>query len=365
MKKLPISQPLFACMPMDANIQAILLPHDEMKSWVLSQFVSLWACDDTQEDFFVYFVNPDYWFGCPYLFTEELHKSLILGTNNNIIDFIKNCIDRDTYIIPAVDRYYIPACNSEIHCFHECLIYGYDDAKEILYFADFCPKYSFTTCTYKEFKLAFYEHKNYFDWSNVVRFAKYDSKREHPKFEICLTTNLDFTVLLNLLYDYRDGINSQLRYHIKQEYGDYFSFRYGGLRIYEKFEEHLLKCFSQETQIRIKVFYLLKAHKLIMKERLEYFESQCGIDFSISLSNCNKLIQDADILLSLILKYNVTRKGQESILKLLKAISLDDKNLTEDIIRILETNRSKNPIFMLEHEYIARSYEPNAIGKSN
>lgn len=359
MKKLAVADPIFACMPMDANIQAILLPHAEMKSWILSQFISLWACDDVQEDFFVYFVNPDYWFGCPYLFTEELHKSLIFGSSCSKIDFVKNCIDHDTYIIPTVDTFYIPAYHSNIHSFHECLIYGYDDEKELLYIADFCPSYSFTTCTYAEFERASYEHKNYFDWSNVVRFAKYDAKREHPKFEICLSTNLDFSVMLNLLYDYRDGINSQLRYHIKQEFGDYFSFRYGGLRIYEKFREHLVKCFNQEIKIRIKVFYLLKAHKLIMKERLEYLESVCEIDFSIPLSNCIKLLQDVDLLLSLILRYNISFKGQERILKLLKNISLLDKQLTEDIIRILEKNRSKNPIFMLEHDYIARSYEPN------
>jgi hypothetical protein len=357
-KTLPFRVPEIACMPMDANIQAILLNYEKACPWLLSQFVQLWACEPEQEDFFIYFLTSDYWYGCPYLQTQEIHKGIISLSVENKVKFLKNCIDSETYVIVPVDTYYIKQYSSDVHFPHEAMFYGYDETS--LYFADFFNgNYGSAVCNFKEFENAFYASENYYDWHNVVRLAKVDIDKRHPKFELGLTNDFDFHVIIELLSDFLKGYNSQLRYRIAHSYGDFFLFRKGGSKVYDIMSEHVAKSVETKSKLRIKVFYVLLAHKLFMEMRFKYtktliFENE----LDKLMENYKEVISLVRLMINIAIKYNVNGKiNLTKIANILSQIRENEALIYAEYIKLLQNNISLNPISVGNINYVPRSYE--------
>ena len=353
-KMLPIATPFITCMPMDAHIQSIVLTEPALYPWLMSQFIQLWGCSPKMEDFFIYFLNTSYWFSCPYLVTQEISKEIVCPTAQRAIEFVINALEHDYYVVFPIDRYCIPSYEATLHLPHEMLIYGYDTNRQKLYAADFTGRersiYSHFECSFNDFQNSYNTSTNSFDWHQIIRLAKIDKEGLHPEFSIAAMRSFDFTIITQLLKDYSNSVNSQLRFHMQHVKGDPYSCRVGGLAVYDVLRNYILdicKDPHENSLIDIRPFYVLYSHKIMALHRIYYIDKL--IDHSIPLSIINSftsLKNEAYRLQLRMMKANSQRNFKmipHIYDKYANNIVSEEKDSINQLVDILEANNCKNP----------------------
>ena len=347
-------------MPMDANIQAIVMAHPEISSWIYSQFVQLWGCSPEQEDFFVYNLNPEYWYGCPYIQTQEVHKEILLRRQKvSIIDYIIQNINCDSYIVMPVDTYYINAYNRKSHYPHEMMVYGYDMEKEEVFIADFFSNhYSFSCCSFRELISAVYASGDFFDWHNIIRLATIDYEKKSPKHIIGHVNGFDFTVVTQLLQDYIDGVNSQLKYRIPHVTGDWFMFKVGGVNVYNILNQYAIDCFENKKHIfDFRPFYVIKSHKDMMMQRFLYTKSLLHDDMNNIITDYKTVMDLANIAFQKSIKLSLNVNASNgTLIELCTKLRKTECAIYQRYIDVLIKNNDLNPIYGDEYKYKAKEY---------
>ena len=100
----------------------------------------------------------DYIYCQPIFDREHLSDEMMAIMKWDAIDFIKEAINCNKYVVTCVNEYYIPDREAYMSCrfVHNLIIYGYDDNKKIFYIAGYNDKNKYVTqeVSFKNIKLA-------------------------------------------------------------------------------------------------------------------------------------------------------------------------------------------------------------------
>lgn len=145
----------------------VVLSDEKFYPWLCSHFTQIHGM--TTETGYLIMDFTEHW--APYrLFTEQKFLGYLeLEGVTDIIQFVKNEIDHDTYVSLYVDEYYLSQKESYMqqHYVHPSLIYGYNDETRTFQAAGYNEDSVFTGITfdYDAFALAYIEGKNHYQES--------------------------------------------------------------------------------------------------------------------------------------------------------------------------------------------------------
>ena len=131
---LPMKVPIIRSYANYAHIFAVLDAQGEnYYPWLYNHYVQL--CVPNEYSMFpVDYMVTGMYTNTPNFFTSRIERKMAVTMRNGIVDFIKFAIDNGYYIFMMLEVSQIAAYKGMR--FHEPLLYGYDDEKEEIYFAD-------------------------------------------------------------------------------------------------------------------------------------------------------------------------------------------------------------------------------------
>lgn len=269
---------------------------------------------------------------CPFLTCHGISKSIVLKRWNSIIDFIKDAIDDGYYIEVSAWEYYIPLYDAymKYNWQHNIFIYGYD--KEFIYAAD----------NFKNRKYAFGKI-SYSDITNAI-----------PLDENSAEGNVWLYKLDDTSYTYTFDIVS-----FKKNIYDYINSSYSDVHNSFFFDEELIQTFNSKLgfgvydgiindikdidNIDIRIFCVLKDHKKIVKESLEYLKSKNYLPLYFDTERYGSILKKTELLVNMALKFNLTTNAE--LLKRIIELLLEIKDEEYDFFVDLYANISEKPVF--------------------
>lgn len=314
MKKiLPLKKPEIVHSPFNTYLFAILSNYPETKEWVMKNCINIQIYIEDGTDHFSPKMLWDY---CPYTETIKITYGQCLNNWDNFVEFCKECIERESYILPILNMRYIPRYKCEIDSEHNPIIYGFDDESENIYIADFFQNgiFSMETCKYSELNQAFSK------LTEVEEFAS--------SFYLGYSSHI---ILLNYTHDKRQNnccCNKAIQkaYYKKQ----LLHFLEGLPTFYEGSPVEIkekycfgIKCidYAIDNNFHSRRFHsLLYSWSRLWVKRIEYLLSEGIIDYNLKVVVlCEKVCKMSKINLYNYLKYdlktNCTIKNFPSIQK--------------------------------------------------
>ena len=187
----------------------------------------------------------------------------VMGTDENVVDYFTNLIDKKYYVRLRLDEFYIPKSFSykKIHQPHINFIYGYDMENSVFKLMGYNKKLTFTELVFKDFILSFKYEKHLKD--KIVLY-KYISKANTEKFPL--------GVAIGSLEAYLNGENSYYMTKYERviiENNDSFVY---GINIQKLITEN-----SQHMEYFIKDIRLIcriQEHYYIVKKMIEILKWQ-------------------------------------------------------------------------------------------
>jgi len=248
---------------------------------------------------------------CPYFNLYDLPSKLIVALGKTFLSIIKESIELGMYIFAYIDSTKIEQyLKLDVTLnIHEIFIYGYDDEKEIVHFADFpindAFKYTHSTCTYKEIEDAFTGILDFtYPLNKSIGLIKYTN--ESP-----------------FVFDFK-YVQDSIRWYIEpdrniaEDFNRYamstFSFigwetkTYLGVDVYDFFVRQItLDANAGRSIFSLELFHGLYDHKEMMIRRIAYFiKNGYMSNEKLSLLTDYKEIRDkALIVRNLVIKYNI------------------------------------------------------------
>lgn len=202
MKKiLPIYDPMFSKNMHLSPIFSIVKNHPNYLNWIYSECIQV-KYDTNYNNF-----SQNNWAKiCPFIIYQKINRDILSGLNCfDIINFLKAVVNKNTYILLAVNHRYIKqSIVADQDMIHTLFIYGYDDSSNTLYlcdhFFDTATKYSKATCSYSEFINAFTNIDNAshtWPWGGFL--IKY---LELYEIDYSVEYSLNFNKICSLVNDY-------------------------------------------------------------------------------------------------------------------------------------------------------------------
>lgn len=210
----------------------------------------------------------------------------------SFLTFAKKNIDYGRYVETWLNQFHVRGRSEykRINHFHQNLIYGYDDEKEVLLVMGFDK--GRPSC----FEISYEDFENVSNYSEKFPFwILYTYSQDYSSYQ------LNIPYLKRMLKEYLDGTDSSMSTvhivnHIQSNYG---------MRVYDAFltEKGITGLFED-----LRVSQLLFEHKKCMKDRIEYLIHRgCLPEWTLQLSEKMKLIYTtAQTLRNLIVKSNIT-----------------------------------------------------------
>lgn len=272
--------------------------------WIFSKYIN--CCYNSKASgLFNHFIPEDRYFarsGAMLVQQFRFDKTII---PLDIIDFLqwaKNLIDNNWYIMGFFDEYYIPAKSSykNRHFRHSMLIYGYDDM-QLFHAMGYTKerKYRSFTLTYDEFVSSIGVD---FDLKNEPYVRKDIDRIEFDAFK--LNPDYDFKFDLSQVYtSLTDYINSQDRGYLRQK----------GLVYGIDCEKEFVNYITNRKVLYLDERYsrLFMELKELMVRRLEYLASEQIVSQDI-LPEYKQICEQQKVIHMLFIKYNLT--NNESII---------------------------------------------------
>ncbi|RPK27816.1 hypothetical protein [Paenibacillus xylanexedens] len=322
MKKLYMGQPLMDTMNYQGTIFSILSDEKKIMPWVYNNFIQLryvidWEvyCYDNQD----IIVET-----CPFIKKNIIDRELVEKKWGSFVEFIKECIDTDSYVWCHLNRFYIPAHSvyKKENQFHETLVLGYDE--NVIYIADNLAngKYQVTECTYDEINDAFRSVDSPYDHITRVILLK---KKEEDVYELNIAQIVD-------------GIRRHLYSRASFDPVNYNVLSIYGLDVYKylisRFQHHKHKM----NKLDIRPFHLIWEHKKIMTLRLKELAKRGYLqDSSDVISRYTEIEQRTLILRNTVIKYNVSQSSSllDKIESELRFVHSEERSSMEDLLNHL------------------------------
>ena len=282
----------------------------------------------------------------PLLETRWLDRDLISIVNEDIVQFVIKCIDRDYYIQLYLNEFYMPDRSSykSTKTIHEAMIYGYDLGDETfdivgynkmgqyssskLKFSDFRKAYMEIDCS--DFRKAYMKTKYSPNHMAKIGLLKYENNR-HYKFDINLVSEQ--------LRDYIESSNTSERFRMLDMPEDDIY----GMKIYRCLIHYLLE---KKDKYDIRLLHILWEHKKCMLNRLIYMENEGYLDPREKLSTTyTKIEKEIGNLRLVMLRIKLGYKKENEIYTSIKYVttkleelSYEEKNILEIVLLRCESS---------------------------
>lgn len=307
-----------------AHKLSILLQDETYLPWFYSNYLQLYTAEHSNEFKLDFYSFDGKYPRHPGINGNWFERELFLQLNQNLILFIKGCVDNGRYIEILVDEYYL-SCKpayKEWHFIHQSLIYGYDDDRECFQVLGFSR-----AGDYRKIEMSFNEVEEAFYNSSIAGVGFFECG-VHLDYS---NTNpdLNLTVIKTYLKDFLNSTNSFLTY--TPSGASY------GLKTYNILSER----FKEEPSLGddIRPIHIIFEHKKCMVNRLKYLQEQGNLaGASILLEGYTDLMQHSNTLKLMQLKYQFTR-GQKLIDRIIEGLAgmaNNEEELLETLLNSLD-----------------------------
>ncbi|MEN6316086.1 MAG: hypothetical protein ABFD25_17785 [Clostridiaceae bacterium] len=348
-KQLPFKTPPIIGYQSYAFPLGIAANYNNYLPWLYSNYIQLKCASNFLErrDLWFDFLDGNVYGGIPFLEYDCYVKDDFSCSYDDLVDFIIESINRNSYIYTFVDLFYIPNTfgYQQSHFTHDILVLGYNLSENTLMIGHFDIKGSFSI-----FNISMIDfHRAFMSLECEQKFVIL-LKMKDENF-IC---NLDIDHIKEMLTDYllsnepssRLGMDFifQNTYHSNEAFINMSTYydevitkmkpdRIYGLKVYDYLTQYI-DCFSgnKELDFDIRPIHILWEHKKCMIMRLQYmysngyFTNKANSFFEIY----RQIEQKALALRNTSIKYNITKNSQ--LLNRLKS-SLEEIRIQEyDVI---------------------------------
>ena len=284
---------------------------------------------------------------------DHINRDIVNDKWQNIIDFIRDFINRGFYIYALFDVSKILLYESQKPWYHDPLIYGYDDEKQLIYFADNYKngKYSTGSSSYREMIEATSNYDNAIITGSTIDFLKgyycikYKTLYDYGncRFSNNFVYHFDKILFFDLIADYLYQKNSFRRWSSPQNLVDDEADKKNvwGIGIYSFLLDYLDYVLEQNIEIDIRSFYVLIEHKQLIKKVLVFLlgERKNMVCFQEYLYSCDECISLSKAISSLSLRYNILH-DQSIMIKIKKRLS-ELQQIEEKFLGNLLVNNKK------------------------
>jgi len=323
-KELAMHEPMIKGFNIYGSLFSILKDTEEVKNWICNNFIQLRYLGGDNVVFFETYRQTLY--NCPNITVSRVCRNqLKLKWSNDILNFVKEMIDENYYVLLYIDRYYITSMNRTCSSTHELFIYGYDFDNKVLFCADNIAEgqYRQFQCPMDEFEKAYWSLPDNTYWTDIHCIT--------TEFSSDILDKIKLPIIYKLLKDY---INSD----VTVIFGERFSIQTYGFQIHNEINNNI-KNIEANKKIDIRPIYTIFEHKDVMIYRLKCLNEFLETDKFDPLIKAYMEIRDLyEIISGLIVKYNVTFKSKivTNICEHFeKAIDLE-KSLFDDLMRTIE-----------------------------
>ena len=266
MKKiLPLSEPLITSYPYYANIFSLVGARTDYHiPWIYNYFVQLYVFDNLEERLRIDYVTPYLGVFFPFIEENYVSREIALQRWDGIIHFIRDYVDHGYCIYALFDVSQIAEYDINFTLCHDMMLYGYDDERKEVYFADNFKsgKYARGIATYEEIINASQNYMNIRTAAgdNIKPFCCRRYKEGRAPFPF------DKSEYIESLVDYVESKNRNKygwgpRKHEKCIYG---------IDIYAYMHKHLHHVKNSKRILDQRGFYVQWEHKTILEKSLTY-----------------------------------------------------------------------------------------------
>ena len=314
-KILSMTDPIINSYPNYGHIFSIIGVHTQNHlPWVYNYFVQIWVPNNFDDGLRIDYATPNLLKTIPWLESGRIDRGVALEKWKNIIDFIRCYIDKEYYIYALFDVCQISTYKSKEFWQHDPVLYGYDDERQEVYFADnyVNGKYSVGIATYDEIINATEELMNrsdIVDWLSGFHYIKYKEIYDYGNYRFSNQYQyyFDRNLYVELLLDYLQQNNSLKRWCAPCTLVDKDDSNKWGIGIYSFIKDYLLFLRETGNKIDIRGFYVLAEHKNLIKKTVIFlYGEQWNEDNSLEKQLLDECIIESMKLCNLCLKYNIT-----------------------------------------------------------
>jgi hypothetical protein len=310
--------------------------------WIYSKYINCYY-DPDEEDCFNhcvssggrFFIKDGALLGQKFIFDKSIFSLGII----NFVDWIKNFLKKNWYILCYVDEFYIKAKGvyKTCHYRHTLLIYGFDDKTRVLYAIGYDKekKYEKFQVSFNEFEQAIDVHfdrkKEQFNPRNIEKI-EFNIVKINPEFKFVF----NLKELYTSLSDYIDSVDSFNPNLNKLIYG---------IECEREFQKYVYaELYKKTYYLDPRYSRLFMELKEIMVRRLDYLIEIEVVPEDI-VDSYKGIVKDQVLVHMLFMKYNVTHK-EDSLKKIVAIIN----SIIEREKTILSKIRQYVFDYLLEHE---------------
>lgn len=305
-KLLPVKYPVITGHPSTAGLFSILGNYGNTKEWIYSNYIQI-AAGIRNGDIYGggsvdTIILPGYHAEktCPFIIHSVLTRKTVDILCEDILDFIIKMINTENYLYLVADQqYFIERIGKTFP--HDMFIYGYDMNEELLYVADFTfiGKYTYETIKMNDFKKGYdvitdKDDFHYYERGGVGIFH----------FDVNASYGFDLEFINEQLREFKNSMDYSERFRSTD---NPFYKRSYGLNAYDILIEFLAQEKNNYEGMR-KCLSVLKDHKKLMTDRLNYMMKYKYIDKYSLIVDYEDMYKRMDNLVLLFLKYEYTKK---------------------------------------------------------
>jgi len=332
-KILPLDDkpPIMTYIYLAATLGIMSLNFDKLAPWFYSHFIQIFT--GSQCGAFGFF-DMDF-YDYPFLCCERIKNSTLQNMGVDIEEFIKTCIDNQSYVMIKVDEYYLPNMPSYKYknFLHDVFIYGYDEENSCFDITCYGKSglYSRDTIMMSDLKKALYIEENG-DKDLTYIFKLRDHKAE---FDLKLVTESIFD------YVYSQNTSERLRPMKKPTRKRTYGIKTCML-LKKRLEEIIeLGENSNKYKLDLRTFRLLWEHKKCMYDRLCYMckNEYVKLDDNI-LEKYMEVVKSYNILFNMATRLYYSKRFDiiSRLVPILDKAIFDEQEVLLQILDILTKN---------------------------
>lgn len=242
------------------------------------------------------------------------------------LEYIKWHIQHEYYMELRMDEYYIPhrQAYQREHYWHNNMIYGFDDEKQVFFIIGYEMKLIFTEVTYDEFE------------QSVVEIPYDVDVKKERYLPNTVTYKLQKNVVLHSLQEFLYGLNSSEKYGQMMPVSE----EVYGIKIFDALLD--TKRGNQLLLEDTRITFLLYEHANLMKERIQYLIKigmlQNDLSSQALLQNASDLVLFTQKLKNTMIINQNKHCFEHELVSMLKELKEKERVVVGDLICLLENN---------------------------
>ncbi|MCL2125880.1 MAG: hypothetical protein FWH33_07845 [Oscillospiraceae bacterium] len=365
-KILPISYPPITTFTGYAATLAILLEHKESYDWIYANYLQIYVVeilnriDNRDKSAFERQLSIPYtacffgdldnrrlanlvddWFflqrgNCLYLESFEMASEMIDLYEDSFTSYIKKMINLSMYVFTYLDVSKISTYGRDTPFSHQVLIFGYNDEKREIHYADFINnpigKYTFSVCSYEEIDSAYTSVKTLFvpgvKSAAAIRYNEYPGNYDYKYIRETVREYIypdlikaeRFNEFTKSIYSWA---NWETRVHI-------------GIGVYDYLSEFIaVELDAGEEKIDHRLYHAMYDHKEMMVQRLNYLLAKGSLDHTkLPQINAYSIVRDNLLIIrNQILKFNAT--GNSKVKDRVTMLLMETKEIETALLKQL------------------------------